>query len=162
MQKCIFKAALLGLSIAIFWSTSTFSTPADHNTIAGITRSNAQVGSTRNALTQETRRSPNSSRNVVNRPYMARVSWYRHGTITANGERFNPSNLTVAHRTLPFNTRVRFTNPETGTEVVARVNDRGPFIRGREYDLSMGTARSLGIIDKGVANVIVEILQEIN
>lgn len=159
MQRCIFKAALLGLSIATsLGPTSALSSP--NTTRSEVTRSDAQVGSTRNALTQETRRVQISSRTVVTRPRTVRVSWYRHGSITANGERYNPQGLTVAHRTLPFNTRVKFTNPETGVDVVARVNDRGPFVRGREFDLSMGTARSLGIIDRGVANVIVEIIQE--
>lgn len=95
---------------------------------------------------------------TVVRAYNARASWYRHGRITANGEAYNPLGHTVAHRTLPFGTMVRFTNPETGQTVVARVNDRGPFIKGREFDLSLGSARAVGMEQRGVMILRVEIL----
>jgi rare lipoprotein A len=156
LQKCIFKAALLGLSIAFtVGPITTLSLPT--NSRLEVTTTGAQVDAISNALTQEI--SINSSTSV-NRSHMARVSWYRHGTVTANGERFNPIGLTVAHKSLPFNTLVKFTNPETGAHIITRVNDRGPFIKGRDFDLSMGAARSLGILERGVANVIVEIIQE--
>lgn len=95
---------------------------------------------------------------TVVRAYDARASWYRHGKITANGERYNPLGHTVAHKSLPFGTMVRFTNPETGESVVARVNDRGPFIRGREFDLSLGSARAVGMERRGVMILRIEIL----
>ena len=160
MQKCIFTAALLGLSIALISGHTVSASTVNQNSRSEVTRTDAQVGTKSNALTQESRRRTPTRRVVNQTRYRAVVSWYRHGTVTANGERYNPMGHTVAHRTLPFNTWVRFTNPETGVNVVARVNDRGPFVRGREFDLSMGTARALGIIDRGVANVIVEIIQE--
>lgn len=78
------------------------------------------------------------------------ASWYdcvkpgecsRH-KITASGERFNPNALTAAHRTLPFGTRVRVTHK--GRSVIVRINDRGPFIRGRSLDLSRAAARRIG------------------
>lgn len=100
----------------------------------------------------------NAIRNVV-RSYTAIASWYRHGSQTANGERFEPDNLTAAHRRLPFNTMVRFTNPENGNVVVVRVNDRGPYIHGREFDLSRGSAEILGITERGVSRLLVEILE---
>ena len=159
MQRCIFTAALLGLSIALLSGHSVSASTIDINSRSEVI-ADARVGTTSNALTQESRRQTSTRRVVRQTKYRAVVSWYRHGTVTANGERFDPREYTVAHRTLPFNTWVRFTNPETGVDVVARVNDRGPFVRGREFDLSMGTARALGIIDRGVANVIVEIVQE--
>lgn len=96
---------------------------------------------------------------VVTRRYQSTASWYRHGRVTANGERFDPNGLTVAHRSLPFNTLIRFTNPETNQVVVARVNDRGPYIRGREFDLSLGSARQLGFLEKGVIRLHVEIIR---
>ena len=96
---------------------------------------------------------------TVIRRYQAVTSWYRHGHTTANGERYNPLGLSTAHKTLPFNTMVRFTNPRNGRSVVVRVNDRGPFIRGREFDVSLGTARELDMVDIGVTRLIVEILQ---
>lgn len=73
------------------------------------------------------------------------ASWYGSGHRTANGERFNPNGLTAAHRSLPFGTRVRVENRRTGRSVVVRINDRGPFVRGRIIDLSRGSARALGM-----------------
>ena len=73
------------------------------------------------------------------------ASWYGSGHRTANGERFNPNGLTAAHRSLPFGTRVRVENTRTGRSVVVRINDRGPFVRGRIIDLSRGSARALGM-----------------
>ena len=80
------------------------------------------------------------------------ASWYKHGSRTANGERFDPQGLTVAHRTLPFNTMLRITHK--GESVEVRVNDRGPFIKGRDIDLSEGVARRLGC--GGICRVQVE------
>lgn len=62
------------------------------------------------------------------------ASFYVHGKRTANGERFNPRGMTAAHRSLPFNTRVRVTDKATGRSIVVRINDRGPFIPGWVYD----------------------------
>lgn len=78
-----------------------------------------------------------------------RASWYALHTRTASGERMNPSALTAAHRTLPFGTRVKVTNQSNGRSVVVRINDRGPFIRGRVLDLSKGAANQLGFIGSG-------------
>lgn len=90
------------------------------------------------------------------------ASWYGprfHGRRTANGERFNKFHLTAAHRTLPFNTRVRVTNLQNGRSLVVRINDRGPYIRGRIIDLSYAAARRLGMHQHGVIRVRVEILR---
>ena len=73
------------------------------------------------------------------------ASWYGSGHRTANGERFNPNGMTAAHRSLPFGTRVRVENKQSGRSVVVRINDRGPFVRGRIIDLSRGSARALGM-----------------
>jgi rare lipoprotein A len=67
-----------------------------------------------------------------------------HGGRTANGEHANPRELTAAHRSLPFGTRVRVTNKRNGRSVTVRINDRGPFIRGRIIDLTPAAARRLG------------------
>ena len=80
------------------------------------------------------------------------ASWYGpgfHGRLTANGERFDMNELTAAHKTLPFGTRVLVHNPRTGKEVVVRINDRGPFIKGRVIDLSKAAAKALGIKGRG-------------
>lgn len=88
------------------------------------------------------------------------ASYYSHGHTTANGERYNPDGKTAAHRTLPFGTKVKVTNPVNNKSVVVRINDRGPFIKSRSIDLSRGAAVALGIIGAGVAKVIIEILDE--
>lgn len=81
-----------------------------------------------------------------------------HGRLTANGERFNMNAMTAAHKTLPFGTKVRVTNPRNGKSVVVRINDRGPFIRGRTIDLSRGAARKIGIIQRGHGRVKLDIV----
>jgi rare lipoprotein A len=80
------------------------------------------------------------------------------GNRTASGQRFNPEGLTAAHRHLPFGTKVRVTNTRNGRSVVVRINDRGPFIRGRVIDLSVAAARILGMMGSGVAPVRIEVL----
>lgn len=82
-----------------------------------------------------------------------------HGRLTANGERFNMNAMTAAHKTLPFGTKVRVTNARNGRSVVVRINDRGPFIRGRTIDLSRGAATKIGMIGSGHATVEMEIIE---
>lgn len=81
-----------------------------------------------------------------------------HGRQTANGERFDMGAMTAAHRTLPFGSLVRVTNPRTGESVVVRINDRGPFARGREIDLSRAAAQQVGLIQSGHGTVELELL----
>ena len=84
-----------------------------------------------------------------------RASWYALHSRTASGERMNPSAMTAAHRTLPFGTKLRVTNKNNGRSVVVRINDRGPFIKGRMLDLSKGAAGQLGFISSGYTAVCV-------
>nr|WP_281250697.1 septal ring lytic transglycosylase RlpA family protein [Hydrococcus rivularis] len=89
------------------------------------------------------------------------ASWYGpgfHGRQTANGERFNQNDLTAAHRSLPFGTKVRVTNMNNGRSVIVRINDRGPFVGGRAIDLSAAAARAIGLHRSGVGPVNLEIL----
>ena len=87
------------------------------------------------------------------------ATWYgSHGGSTASGERMKPSAMTAAHRTLPFDTRVKVTHAKTGRSVVVRINDRGPYGKGRIIDLSPAAARQLGIVDEGVAPVVIEVV----
>lgn len=79
-----------------------------------------------------------------------------HGRRTASGERHDREAFTCAHPTAPFGTRLRVTDLATGRSVVVRVNDRGPFVKGRVIDLSLAAARSLGIVGRGLARVRVE------
>jgi rare lipoprotein A len=81
------------------------------------------------------------------------ASFYKVGKRTANGERFNPMGLTAAHRKLPFGTRVKVTNLRNGKTVIVRINDRGPFIRGRVMDLSLGAAKVIGLHKSGVTKI---------
>jgi rare lipoprotein A len=93
------------------------------------------------------------------------ASWYGepfHGRRTASGEVYDMYDLTAAHRTLPFATVVRVTRRDTGASVVVRINDRGPFIRGRIIDLSYAAGRELGLDIDGVAEVKVEVVRQGN
>ena len=78
------------------------------------------------------------------------------GNRTASGERFSPNALTAAHRRLPFGTRLRVTNLANGKSVTVRITDRGPFVRGRIVDVSLGAARVLGFVAHGTARVRIE------
>lgn len=89
------------------------------------------------------------------------ASWYGgkfQGRLTANGEVFDTNQLTAAHRTLPFGTLVRVTNPRNAQSVVVRINDRGPFVEGRVIDLSRAAAERIGIAAAGVAAVELEVV----
>jgi len=81
-----------------------------------------------------------------------------HGRKTASGERYDQANLTCAHKYLPFNTLLQVTNPNNGKSVVVRVNDRGPFPRGRHLDLSYAAAKELDMIRAGVIRAEVQLL----
>ena len=83
---------------------------------------------------------------------------FHHGKKTANGERFNMHALTAAHRTLPLGSKIKVTNLNNGKEVVVRVNDRGPYARGRVLDVSLGAAKKLDMVKTGTAKVSIQIL----
>ena len=78
---------------------------------------------------------------------------------TASGERCNPGALTAAHRTLPFGTKVKVENLKTGRSVVVRINDRGPFVRGRIIDVTKAAAHRLGMVGAGTAKVRLTVLE---
>lgn len=82
-----------------------------------------------------------------------KASWYKLGGTTASGERSNPNGLTAAHRTLPFGTLVEVTNLANGKTVVVRINDRGPFAKGRVIDVTWAAAKELGFIRRGITRV---------
>jgi rare lipoprotein A len=87
------------------------------------------------------------------------ASFYSEGQQTASGERFDPHELTAAHPTLPFGTRLQVTNVATGRSVTVRVNDRGPFVKGRVVDVSYSAAQALGMVHAGVADVKVDVVR---
>ncbi|MGT2501809.1 septal ring lytic transglycosylase RlpA family protein [Bradyrhizobium guangxiense] len=80
-------------------------------------------------------------------------------TETASGEKFDKNELTAAHPTLPFGTKLRVTDTDSGRFVTVRVNDRGPYVRGRVVDISPSAAEALGMVDKGITNVRLEVVQ---
>lgn len=84
------------------------------------------------------------------------ASWYALTSKTASGERMNPAAMTAAHRSLPFGTKLKVTNRKNGKTVLVRINDRGPFIKGRVIDLSKAAARELGFVSSGVTNICME------
>lgn len=124
--------------------------------------------------------SASSGRYKVGSPYQIRGAWYYpaedfeytetgiaswygpnfHGKKTANGETYNQNDLTAAHRTLPLPSAVRVTNLENGRSITLRINDRGPFARGRIIDVSRRGAQLLGFEKNGVAKVRVDILED--
>lgn len=87
------------------------------------------------------------------------ASYYSEGARTANGEKLIPGELTAAHPTLPFGTRLRVTRIDTGRSVIVRVNDRGPFVKGRIVDVSHSAAEQLGFTQGGVAKVKIDVVQ---
>ena len=97
--------------------------------------------------------SPERARETQDTSY-GLASYYEHDSETASGERFDARELTAAHPTLPFGTRVRVTNHSNGRSVVVTINDRGPFVRGRIIDVTPAAAHALGI--SGLAPVTVE------
>ena len=87
------------------------------------------------------------------------ASFYTEGQQTASGEKFDTHDLTAAHPTLPFGTRLRVTNVATGRSVTVRVNDRGPYVAGRVVDVSYSAADALGMVGKGIAKVKLDVVQ---
>lgn len=119
----------------------------------GDTGDNAAQGESTPSLSATPRLSLRMGRDIAD----GVASWYGpgfHGRKTANGERFDMNEMTAAHKTLPFGTRVLVKNPRTGKQVVVRINDRGPYARGRVIDLSKAAAIKLGLKHRGHDKVV--------
>ena len=103
--------------------------------------------------------SPLTSKTNAQGVQTGKASYYAKkfsGRKTASGERLHHDSLTCAHRTYPFGTQLKVTNPANGKTVIVRVTDRGPYVKGRIIDLSVRAAKELGIIAQGIAPVVVE------
>ncbi len=87
------------------------------------------------------------------------ASFYTEEQETASGEKFDTHDLTAAHPTLPFGTKLRVTNVESGRFVTVRINDRGPYVAGRVVDVSYSAANALGMVGKGIAKVKLDVVQ---
>src|SRR5438309_3392854 len=105
----------------------------------------------KNAQTQIASHGPVASQGLA--------SFYSEGARTASGEKFDARELTAAHPTLPFGTKLRVTNVATGRSVTVRVNDRGPYVPGRVVDVSSSAADALGMVERGVAKVRLDVVQ---
>jgi rare lipoprotein A len=113
----------------------------------------------------------NANSRTINDPYAVtstqhgKASWYsigtNSGTRTASGERLSNDGATAAHKTLPMGTRVRVTNEDNGKSEVVTITDRGPYVKGRIIDLTIGVAERLGFVHRGLATVKVEVLGKI-
>ena len=86
-----------------------------------------------------------------------KASYYKEGKRTANGEHFNPMGMTAAHRKLPFGTKLQL--EYKGKTAIVRINDRGPFIKGVDLDVTLGVAKKLGFVGQGHANLNVKIIK---
>ena len=125
-----------------------------------VTDRSALHGGGRSIATEQTRKAPREASTAFrNDGAVGFASYYSQGVRTASGEKFDAHELTAAHPTLPFGTRLRVTNVTTGKSVTVRVNDRGPFKRGRIVDVSYSAAQSLGMVQHGVARVKLDVVQ---
>ncbi len=103
-----------------------------------------------------------SQRTSTDAAVSGQASWYgaqHHGNKTASGERFNQNALTAAHRTLAFGSKVKVTNTLNNKSVTVRINDRGPYSKGRIIDLSRAAAKKIDMINRGVAPVRIQVLR---
>jgi rare lipoprotein A len=126
----------------------------EHNRTASL-RTNNRVASAR-------KHTPFAShKNATGTPVASQgvASFYTEGKQTASGEKFDTHELTAAHPTLPFGTKLRVTNVATGRSVTVRVNDRGPFVSGRVVDVSYAAAETLGMVGRGIAKVKLDVVQ---
>ncbi len=119
---------------------------------------------TGNANTKQ-RNNPTDPQYAVKATEHGKASWYsirtNYGTKTASGQRLSNNAATAAHKTLPMGTKVRVINEDNGKSEVLTINDRGPYIKGRVIDVTVGAAERLGFMHRGVTRVRVEVLGKI-
>ncbi|MGL3208042.1 septal ring lytic transglycosylase RlpA family protein [Bradyrhizobium sp. BR 1433] len=121
----------------------------------------AASSATRTRVATARRHTPYASRKTGDSKIASHgvASFYSEEQPTASGEKFDGRELTAAHPTLPFGTRLRVTDVKSGRSVTVRVNDRGPYVPGRIVDVSHSAAQSLGMIGKGITNVRLDVVQ---
>ena len=148
---CVWAFALTFMSISSIESESIKKTSIHRQNIA-------LRGSALSALDKKLLR---MNLRKTNRVFRSKASWYGdyfHGRLTANGEIFNKNLITAAHKTLALNSYVLVTNLENKRQLIVRINDRGPYVHGRDIDLSEAAARVLGSQHKGIIPITYEIL----
>ena len=120
-------------------------------------------GSPQSTPARSSKKIRNGSKNVKHKKLMIGISSYYaedfHGKLTANGEVYDMYGLTAAHKTLPLNTIVRVTNLDNEKSLILRINDRGPYVKGRILDCSYGAAKKLGFLANGTTQVRVEVIE---
>ncbi|MVT68313.1 septal ring lytic transglycosylase RlpA family protein [Bradyrhizobium pachyrhizi] len=128
---------------------------------ASIEPTRAASSATRTRIATARRHTPYASRRTGDSKIASHgvASFYSEEQPTASGEKFDGRELTAAHPTLPFGTRLRVTDVKSGRSVTVRVNDRGPYVPGRIVDVSHSAAQSLGMIGKGITNVRLDVVQ---
>ena len=135
---------------------------ADDNHVASVVRIKHLAAHKEGTEQHTAKAQDNAQHNGQDRPRgpsFGVASFYTEGAKTANGEKFDPSELTAASPNLPFGTRLRVTNVSNGRSVVVRVNDRGPFVPGRVVDVSYSAAETLGMVGRGTAKVKLDVVQ---
>lgn len=149
-------------SLRLFSIISVLLLVASCTTAPRYTRAHSRGSSKPSARFPEKKTEKRIKSSVSGGGFVGTASYYGpgfQGRSTASGERFNMYDLTAAHRTLPFGTRVQVTNLSNGKSVTVRINDRGPFKRGRIIDLSKAAAGKIDMISSGTARVRVKVLQ---
>ena len=166
---------VLAVTVVVVFTASSYAIHDEAGSLAAFASANADTTGSGAIIQPATTTAPEDSSSAADPTSAAipeaaseeetlegRASYYGFrfaGKPTANGEAFDPMGMTAAHRTLPFGSRVRVTNTANGRSVVVRINDRGPFLRGRIIDLSRGAAERIGMIRSGLAEVEVEVLR---
>lgn len=130
-----------------------------HSDLRSSATRQAAIEQPRRQVASVVRRTPAPEASTTQGKSHGIASFYSQGTRTASGEKFDPNELTAAHPTLPFGTRLRVTNQHTGRSVTVRVNDRGPYVPGRVVDVSYSAAQELGMVGRGVAPVKLDVVQ---
>ena len=152
------KKPIQQLMKAVFVTTAL----AIGSSAVGLETATALSFNTSNEVNETKQSLEGSSETLLAHQLQGEASWYGpnfKGQTTANGETFNPSQMTAAHRTLPLGTRVRVTNQRNNQSVVVRINDRGPYAGGRVIDLSRAAAEAIGMRGSGVAPVSIQVIE---
>jgi rare lipoprotein A len=157
------RAALIASALGIApLAASSAATPAEDAIPLEISVASAEIVPLVEAPLPDSSADPITEQPVVTPLGTGTASYYGrkfHGRRTASGETFDMGAMTAAHRTLPFGSLVRVTNPANGRSVTVRINDRGPFSRGRVIDVSRAAAEELGLIARGHAPVALELIK---
>jgi rare lipoprotein A len=154
-----FKLAVIVAGAATLAACGQSPLRNQHSDLRGSTARQAAIEQPRRQVASVVRRTPTPEASTTQGKSHGIASFYSQGTKTASGEKFDPNELTAAHPTLPFGTRLRVTNQHTGRSVTVRVNDRGPYVPGRVVDVSYSAAQELGMVGRGVAPVKLDVVQ---